>query len=94
MKINWKLRLQNKTTLVTLITLGVTFIYQILSFFGVVPTVSQEEVINAILLIVNIFVVLGVVVDPTTEGVSDSTNALEYETPKKSIEETEDEANG
>lgn len=82
MKINWKLRLQNKTTLVTLITLTITFIYQILSFFDIVPKVSQEEITNALLILVNIFVVLGVVVDPTTDGIGDSKQALEYNEPK------------
>lgn len=83
MKINWKLRLQNKTTLVTLIALCVTFVYQVLGLFGVVPTVAQDEVINTIGLLVNILVVLGVVVDPTTDGISDSTNALNYDKPKE-----------
>ena len=93
MKINWKLRLQNKATLVTLIALCVTFVYQILGLFGVVPTVSQDEVINTIGLLINILVVLGVVVDPTTDGISDSNNALNYETPKVN-DDTEDNANG
>lgn len=92
MKINWKLRLQNKTTLVTLIALCVTFVYQVLGLFGVVPTVSQDEVINTIGLLINILVVLGVVVDPTTNGISDSNNALNYKTPKVS-DDTEDNAN-
>lgn len=83
MKINWKLRLQNKTTLVTLITLTITFIYQILSFFDIVPKVSQEEITNALLILINILVVLGVVVDPTTDGIDDSKQALEYTEPKK-----------
>ena len=93
MKINWKLRLQNKTTLVTLIALCVTFVYQVLGLFGVVPTVSQDEVINTIGLLINILVVLGVVVDPTTNGISDSNNALNYKTPKVN-DDTEDNANG
>lgn len=93
MKINWKLRLQNKATLVTLIALCVTFVYQILGLFGVVPTVSQDEVINTIGLLINILVVLGVVVDPTTDGISDSNNALNYKTPKVN-DDTEDNANG
>lgn len=83
MKINWFLRLQNKTTLVTLITLVITFVYQILSFCDVVPKISQEEITNAILILVNILVVLGVVVDPTTEGIGDSEEALTYKEPKK-----------
>lgn len=93
MKINWKLRLQNKTTLVTLIALCVTFAYQLLGLFGVVPTVSQDEIINTIGLLVNILVVLGVVVDPTTDGIGDSKNALNYQTPKVK-DDTEDNANG
>nr|DAP16374.1 MAG TPA: holin [Caudoviricetes sp.] len=93
MKINWKLRLQNKTTLVTLIALCVTFVYQLLGLFGVVPTVSQDEIINTIGLLVNILVVLGVVVDPTTDGIGDSKNALNYQTPKVK-DDTEDNANG
>lgn len=93
MKINWKLRLQNKTTLVTLIALCVTFIYQILGLFGVVPKVAQDEIVNTIGLLINILVVLGVVVDPTTAGVSDSTNALTYDAPKVT-DDTEDNANG
>jgi phi LC3 family holin len=93
MKINWKLRLQNKTTLVALIALCVTFVYQLLGLFGVVPSVSQDEVINTIGLLVNILVVLGVVVDPTTAGVGDSTNALNYQSPKVN-DDTEDKANG
>ena len=93
MKINWKLRLQNKTTLVTLIALCVTFVYQVLGLFGVVPSVSQSEVINTIGLLINILVVLGVVVDPTTDGIGDSNNALKYKTPKVN-DDTEDNANG
>lgn len=93
MKINWKLRLQNKTTLLTLIALCVTFVYQLLGLFGVVPTVSQDEIVNTIGLLVNILVVLGVVVDPTTAGVGDSTNALNYQSPKVN-DDTEDKANG
>ena len=93
MKINWKLRLQNKTTLVTLIALCVTFVYQILGLFGVVPKVAQDEIVNTIGLLINILVVLGVVVDPTTACVSDSTNALTYDAPKVT-DDTEDNANG
>lgn len=93
MKINWKLRLQNKTTLVTLIALCVSFVYQVLGMFGVVPSISQNEVINTLGLLINILVALGVVVDPTTDGIGDSTNALNYKTPKVN-DDTEDNANG
>nr|DAO16262.1 MAG TPA: holin [Caudoviricetes sp.] len=57
--------------------------------FGVVPKIAQDEVINTIGLLINILVVLGVVVDPTTEGISDSTNALNYDKPKQTDEESD-----
>lgn len=81
--INWKLRLQNKTTLVTLIILAVGFVYQVISLFGIVPTVSEEQITNVLLILVNIGVTVGVVVDPTTSGVLDSAQALNYDEPKK-----------
>ena len=83
-KINWKLRLQNKTTLVALIALVVSFVYQLLNMFGVVPSVSQSDVMDVLTLLVQILLALGVVVDPTTAGISDSDNALSYNNPKKS----------
>ena len=82
-KINWKLRFQNKTTLVTLITLVLTFVYQILAMCEVVPKVSQDAVMELFMVLINILVVVGVVVDPTTEGVGDSEQALTYSEPKK-----------
>ena len=83
MKINWKLRLQNKTTLLALIGAIVALVYQVLGIFEIVPAVSQDSVISAVAVIINILIALGVVVDPTTSGVSDSERALCYECPKE-----------
>lgn len=83
MKINWKLRLQNKTTLLALIGAIVALVYQILGIFEIVPAASEDSVISAAAVIINLLVALGVVVDPTTSGVSDSTRALCYECPKE-----------
>ena len=83
MKINWKLRLQNKTTLLALIGAIVALVYQVLGIFEIVPAVSEDSVISTGAVIINLLVALGVVVDPTTSGVSDSTRALCYECPKE-----------
>ena len=83
MKINWKLRLQNKTTLLALIGAVIAFVYQELGIFGIVPAVSEDTLTSMIAVIINILVALGIVVDPTTSGVSDSTRALFYERPKE-----------
>lgn len=81
MKINWKLRLQNKVTLISLITLVISFVFQILSLFDVVPVVSENEIVSVVLILVDILAGLGVIVDPTTKGASDSERALTYDKP-------------
>lgn len=89
MKINWKLRFQNKQTLISLCTLIVTFVVQILGFFEIVPTISEDMAMNIVMTIINVLGIIGVVVDPTTAGIGDSERALTYEEPKKDIEITE-----
>ena len=82
MKINWKLRFQNKTTLTAIILALVALVYQVLGVCGVVPLVSQDQVTTIISMVINILCLLGIVVDPTTDGVSDSARALTYDTPR------------
>lgn len=86
MAINWKLRLQNKATLAALASAVVGFVYQILGIFGVVPPVSQDAVVSGIALVINVLMAVGVVVDPTTKGVSDSERALDYLQPYETEE--------
>lgn len=83
MKINWKLRLQNKTTLLAIAAAGIALVYQILGLIGVVPAVSQGVVEQTASMVINLLVLLGIVVDPTTAGTSDSSQALEYDEPRK-----------
>ena len=77
-KNNWKARFKNKTFVVTFITLIVSLVYQLLGLFEVVPAVSESAIINAVTIIVNLLATLGVLVDPTTEGISDSKRAMTY----------------
>ena len=90
MKINWKVRFKNGAFLITFFTLLVTFIYNILGMFGVVPAISQELWLNVIIAVIQVLAGLGVVTDPTTTGVSDSTRALNYSEPAKNANFTED----
>ena len=78
MKINWKARFKNKAFLITFITLIITFVYQILGLFGVVPSVSEDTVTNLIMIVINFMANLGIVVDPTTPGAGDSDRAMTY----------------
>ena len=78
MKINWKARFKNKTFLITFITLIIAFAYQVLGLFDIVPSISEEGLVNFLTIIINILATLGVVVDPTTDGIKDSDRAMTY----------------
>lgn len=81
MKINWKERLKNKTFILSMSGLIVTFTYQIMALcFDFVPSVAEDDVITAIGLIVNVLALLGVIIDPTTKGINDSDRAMTYGT--------------
>lgn len=79
--INWKLRLQNKTTLITMILSIISFVYLILDVLGVVPKFEQDTVVKIALGLIDLLAILGIIVDPTTQGVADSNRAMGYEKP-------------
>ena len=81
MGINWKLRLGNKATLAALAAAAVTFAYQVASILGVQVPVGAEQVTNLIGVLLTLLAALGIVTDPTTAGVADSTRALGYDAP-------------
>lgn len=81
---NWMLRFQNKATLVALVAAVVAFVYQGFAMFGYVPPISSNDIIDWAGLLINVLVILGIVVDPTTNGVKDSDVVLEYTEPRKS----------
>ena len=83
MNINWKVRLQNKTWLLAMLAAIVAFVYQVLGLCGVVPSVSQDQITQLAGIVINILVALGIVVDPTTSGVTDSQQAMTYDRPKE-----------
>lgn len=84
---NWKLRLQNKTTLVALIAAAVSLVYQMLGICGVVPRVSEDTILTAAGTLINALCLLGIVVDPTTKGIADSERAMKYNKPAEDGDE-------
>jgi phi LC3 family holin len=82
-KINWKVRFKNKTFVVAFVTAVVAFVYQLLGIVEIVPAVSQDNAMQIIMLVVNLFATLGIITDPTTAGITDSTQALGYNKPKE-----------
>ena len=73
-KINWKVRIKNKTWLLAFLGAILTFAYQILGMLGIVSPLSEDMAAQILGVIVNLFVALGSVQDPTTEGISDRTD--------------------
>ena len=83
MQINWQVRLKNKAWLLSMAAAIVAFVYQILALCQIVPAVSQDQITQLVGIIINILVALGIVVDPTTTGITDSSRALSYDKPNK-----------
>ena len=81
MKVNWKVRVKNKVWLTSFFAAILTFVYTMLGLFDIYPEVTKNdvgEIINSILMFLSL---MGVIVDPTTAGLSDSLRAMGYEVP-------------
>lgn len=83
--INWIVRIKNKTFWVALIPAMLLLVQVIAAVFGY--TLDLGGLGNKLLDVVNalfaVLAILGIVTDPTTEGVTDSEQALTYTEPKK-----------
>lgn len=83
MMINWKVRILNKTFWVTLVPALALLIQAFLAVFGM--KLELGDTIDKLLIFINalfaVLVIVGIVNDPTTSGVSDSTRAMTYERP-------------
>ena len=83
MKINWKVRLNNRQFWKAIIPAVALAIQAILAIFGV--TLNLETLVGKLIAVVDavfaVLVILGIVVDPTTAGVGDSDRAMGYEIP-------------
>ena len=91
--INWKVRLKNKQFWVSLIPALAILVQAVAAVFGY--TLNLEELVGKILAVVSavfaVLAILGVVVDPTTAGISDSARAMSYEEPWEDPAKEEDE---
>ena len=84
MNINWKVRFQHGPFLVALFSLVLILAQQVAAAFGYGITEAFSEQATGIFnTVLSILVLLGVVSDPVTEGLSDSKQALGYDEPKK-----------
>lgn len=87
MKINWKVRLRNKTWLMSIIALIITFVYDLLAMLEIVPAVTEDRLMSIAQTALTLLAGLGVLIDPTTPGMGDSERAMMYQEPGKLPEE-------
>lgn len=84
-KINWKVRILNKTFWLTLVPALALLLQTFLAVFNI--RLELGETIDKLLVFINalfaVFVIVGVVNDPTTSGLTDSTRALGYHEPSE-----------
>ena len=50
---------------------------------GIVPKIGENVILDIAYMLIELLCLLGIVVDPTTAGTSDSVQALGYTEPKK-----------
>lgn len=82
--INWKVRIKNKAFWLAVIPAVLLLIQQVCVIFGCTLDLGElgnqlKEVVNTVFFILAL---LGIVTDPTTEGIGDSSQALTYNEPK------------
>jgi phi LC3 family holin len=82
---NWKVRLKNKTFWLAFIPALLVLVQVVMALFDVRIEIDElngklMDVVNAVFVLLAL---LGVVNDPTTAGLSDSAQAMTYETPKE-----------
>lgn len=85
MNINWKVRFSNKQFWISFIPAVLLLVQVIAAVFGY--TLDLGDLGNKLLAVVNalfaVLALLGIVTDPTTAGMSDSTQAMTYDKPKE-----------
>ena len=90
--------LGERVFLTSFMGLIVSFVYSMLALFEVFPPVAQSAVLQIINNVLTFLGLVGVLVDPTTEGLYDSDRAMTYQEPWKdgaqSISAEEGTANG
>lgn len=82
--INWTVRIKNKNFWLAVIPAVLLLIQTVAAVFGY--SLDLGEIGNRLIAVVNavfgVLVVLGVVNDPTTAGISDSKRAMNYKKPE------------
>ena len=82
-EINWQVRIKNKVFWIALIPAVLLLVQTGCSVFGVELDFGtlQDKLLAVVNALFAVLVILGIVADPTTEGLGDSKRAMSYEEP-------------
>ena len=82
--INWKVRVRNKWFWLAIIPAVLVLLRAIAAVFGYSLDLSElaDKLAAVVEAVFAVLAILGIVVDPTTEGVQDSKLAMTYNEPK------------
>ncbi len=85
MQINWKARIKNKYFWLTIIPATLLLIQTVLAAFGVSFdfTILEAKLVAIVDAVFGLLAMLGIVVDLTTNGISDTNLAMTYNKPRK-----------
>lgn len=88
--INWKVRIKNKLFWLAIIPAVLLLIKAVADVFGYALDLSLlgDKLSAVVEAVFAVLAILGIVVDPTTEGTRDSTLAMTYEEPKPYYSDT------
>ena len=84
-RINWGVRIRNKKFWITLIP-AISLLFQLIAEaagYNIESWILEQKLIEIINVIFAVLSILGIIVDPTTKGFSDSEQAMTYKTPKE-----------
>ena len=77
MKINWSVRLRNRAWLTTLAATVAAFVFDMLNLLGIAPGIGEDVIMGLLSALLTLLAAVGVVMDPTTPGMKDSSDVLD-----------------
>ena len=83
--INWTVRLKNKAFWLAIVPAAILLIQVVAAMFGYALDLGEvgDKLLAVINAVFSVLTILGVVTDPTTAGLSDSTQAMTYNKPRE-----------
>lgn len=83
--INWTVRLKNKAFWLAIVPAAILLIQVVAAMFGYALDLGEigDKLLAVINAVFSVLTILGVVTDPTTAGLSDSTQAMTYKQPRE-----------